>query len=163
VCTLFLKANCGLSRNSAAGGPGWSQALMVTLWGPGRKESQKICFSETHFSNDHSSMCFAIGHLLRFRCNFVYFRTRETLPWYGPMSGKCYAALHWYHVLHLTSRSSVINPVLCLLRNMTPDLFPLQDINFVYFASNPFLNSCLSFPLALKRYNGDSRVVLQDH
>jgi hypothetical protein len=34
--------------------------------------------------------------------------------------------------------------VLCLLRNLTTDLFPQQDLNSVYLASKPLLNSCLS-------------------
>jgi hypothetical protein len=36
-----------------------------------------------------------------------------------------------------------IDPVLCLLRNLTPDLFPLQDINSVHLATESLLNSCL--------------------
>jgi len=39
---------------------------------------------------------------------------------------------------------SAINPVLCLHRNLTPEWFPLQDINSVYLATKPLLNSFLS-------------------
>jgi hypothetical protein len=45
---------------------------------------------------------------------------------------------------HFTPRYPAIHPVLCLLRNLTPELFPLRDIK-VYVASEPLLNSCFSW------------------
>ena len=79
-----------------------------------------------------------------YRCNVFYFQTPKPLPWYRFTRQKRYA-LHWYQLLHLWPDNSAINPVLCLLRNMTPHLFPVQDINSVYLASKPLLNSCPRF------------------
>ena len=45
-------------------------------------------FTTGNFWNDHSCMCYVTAHLIRFRCNLVYFRIRKTLPWYGLMRTK---------------------------------------------------------------------------
>jgi len=63
----------------------------------------------------------------------------------------CPLLQHWQKptystaILNYPHSHPAINPVLCWLRNLTPDLFPLQDINSVYLASKPLLTSCLSF------------------